>query len=209
MATNDLYRIDVNCSTGNRQWSFGLWAEEVDPLDANGDGQTVSDAFYDHIEAELRAIISTGSQIGAVCANKRYVGFNPGGNTIPTTLMGLRTGSAMPNDNALVFNLQQSAAGAKHNGMLYIAGQTDSDQAGSEWLPAYFTGPVAAFATKLLAPFPALSPNTGTWRIVVLSKTISPPTTGIGTPLDVTKVSPVQRVMTQSRRRQKAHGFTR
>ena len=207
MATGDLYYNRVNFSTNNRAWGIGFWLEEQDPISAGGDGRTVAIAAEAQLNAALRNVLSTDSEIESYHAAKRFVGANPAGSAFPTTSDGQRAGNALPNDNCLYLNLVQTAGEAKNNGGIYISGQSASDVSDSEFDTGYITTQVAALITALLGNFDAVSPEGGRWTLSVLSKTFTPPSTSIGTPLDVTAITASTRVLTQSRRRQLVTGF--
>jgi len=121
---------------------------------------------------------------------------------------GTNTGDPLSNDNALYIGLRQTYAAAKHNGGFYIAGQSQATCEGSTWSTSYLSGAVTDFTSLLDGYFHAVTPEVGKWEMVVLSKTIVPWTTGIGTPSVVTSAVANNRVMTQSRRRQKVKGFS-
>lgn len=208
MATNDLYFCRANCATNNRAWGFGFWLEEVDPISVGGDGLTVAKAIDANLTTELKNILSTAASVESYHAARRWTGPLAAGQLSIAAGDGSRAGNAMSNDNAIFFNLQQTAGPAKHNGGFFVAGQSDTDHSGSDWVAAYLAAQVAAFSAKLTSNFDAVSPETGRWRLVVVSKTIQPQTTFVGTPLDVTRATAAARVLTQSRRRQKVVGFS-
>lgn len=207
MATGDLYRCSANITTNNRHWSFGWWMEEQDPISAGGDGLVVAEAIDAQITTELRNCLSSDSDIESYQAYKRFVGFNPGGTFLVGTGDGQRAGDALPNDNCLYLNLVQTAGDAKNNGGMFISGQSASDVSDSQIDATYLSTQVAALRAAFLGNFDAVSPAGGRWTLSVLSQTITPPLTGIGTPLDVTAISATNRILTQSRRRQKARGL--
>jgi len=207
MANGDLYYVRSNCSTSNRHWSFGFWLEEVDPLSAGGDGLTVAKAVDALLSLSLRGILCVAGELESWQASRRWTGPNAGGIVTLATGVGLRPGNPLPNDNAIYVNLQQIFGPAKHNGGFFIAGQSETDHSQSDWVTAYLNTEIKAFTDLLTQNFDAVSPETGRWRIVVVSKTIIPQTTPVGTPLDVTRAVAASRVLTQSRRRQKVVGF--
>lgn len=207
MATGDIYRVDCDCDTNNRAWSFGFYLIERDDI-LTGDGLTVAKAVDATITTKLRDLLSPSSKVNSYHASKRYEGYNPAGRYYVPTGVGTQSGDPLSNDNALYIDLRQSYAPAKHNGGIYIAGQSASVCDGSTWAASYLSGAVKDFTDLLAGYFNAVSGEDGKWEMVVLSKTITPWTTGIGTPSDVTSAVANNRVMTQSRRRQKVKGFS-
>lgn len=207
MATGDIYRCDVDCSTNNRAWSFGFYLIERDSIES-GDGLTVAKACDATLTVKLRALLSPKSNVDSYHCSKRILGYNPAGRHYVGSGVGTQTGEPLSNDNALYIGLRQSYGAAKHNGGIYIAGQSASVCDGSTWAATYMAGAVKDFTDLLPGYFNAVSGEDGKWEMVVLSKTIVPWTTGIGTPADVTSAVGNNRVMTQSRRRQKVKGFS-
>ena len=202
-----LYRCSVNCSTNNRAWSFGFWMRQVDPISSGGDGYTVAEAIDTQLTTKLRDILSTDSVIESYDAAKRIPGHNPAGRFYVSTGTGLRSGDALSNDNALYINLRQTYTDSAHNGGMFIAGQSATDQSASSWNHYYYTGQVKAFTDAMLGNFNAVSPSTGRWTVGIFSKSVIPWTHDIGTFMDMTTCVATKRVMTQSRRRQKRRGF--
>ena len=122
--------------------------------------------------------------------------------------VGTSAGDALSNDNALYIGLRQTYTDAKHNGGFYISGQSQSIQENSKWTSTYLDGAVKSFTDTLDDTFSALYPATGTWRLVIISKTMMPWLEPLGTVMNVTGAAANNRVMTQSRRRQKVRGFS-
>ena len=199
-----LYRCSVNCSTNNRAWSFGFWMREVDPISSGGDGYTVAEAMDAQLTTPLRNILSEDSHIESYDAALRIPGHN---RFYVGTGTGLRSGAALSNDNALYINLRQTYADSRHNGGMFVAGQSTYDQSASKWVDAYFTNQVTDFTDAMLGNFNAVSPSAGRWTVGIFSKTVIPWTYDIGTFMDLTTCVATGRVMTQSRRRQKRRGF--
>jgi len=208
MATDDIYRCSINCSTNNRAWSFGFWVREMDPLSAGGDGLTVAEAVENHLNEGLRDILSGESVVESYDAAKRWPGHNPAGRAYVASGTGYRPTDALSNDNALYLSIRQTYTDSSHNGGMFIAGQAQIDQSASKWDDGYMTGRVKDFQDLLMGNFDAISPATGRWTLGVFSKKVLPWTiTGFGTFMDATGVQATARVMTQSRRRQKRKGF--
>jgi len=206
MATGDIYRIDVDCSTNNRAWSFGFFVIERDTI-GTGDGLTVAKACDATFTAALRALLSTSASVDSYHASKRFLGYNPAGRYYVPTGTGTQSSDALSNDNSLYIGLRQTFAAAKYNGGIYIAGQATGICDGSTWSDTYLSGAVKTFTNLLPGYIDAVSPEVGKWDIVVLSQAYSPPTMVLGTPMDVTSAVANNRVMTQSRRRQRVKGF--
>lgn len=203
-----LYRCNVNCSTNNRAWSFGFWLREVDPISVGGDGLTVAEACDAQLTTGLRNILSGESSIESYDASLRVPGHNPAGRFYVATGSGLRSGAALSNDNALYVNLRQTYTDSAHNGGMFIAGQSEMDQSESKWESAYLAAQVDAFTTLLTGNFNAVGPATGRWTLGIFSKSVLPWTHLIGTFMDCTDAVATNRVMTQTRRRQKRRGFS-
>jgi len=207
MAVGDIYRISCDCSTNNRAWSFGFYIKEVTDVET-GDGLTVAEACDWNFTAKVRELLSTDSRLESWHAAKRYLGHNPAGRKYITTGTGLSTGDALSNDNCLYIGLRQTYTDAAHNGGFYVSGQSQSVQAASKWDDTYLTDKVKPFTDVLSDNFSAQYPYTGTWRLVIISKTMMPWLEPLGTVMNVTGAAANNRVMTQSRRRQKVKGFS-
>ena len=207
MAVGDIYRIACDCSTNNRSWSFGFYVKEVNDIEV-GDGLTVAQACDAKWSTLVRACLSTDSRLESWHASKRYLGYNPAGRVYVNGGVGTSAGDALSNDNALYIGLRQTYTDAKHNGGFYISGQSQSIQENSKWTSTYLDGAVKSFTDTLDDTFSALYPATGTWRLVIISKTMMPWLEPLGTVMNVTGAAANNRVMTQSRRRQKVRGFS-
>jgi hypothetical protein len=207
MANDDIYRVSCDCSTNNRSWSFGFYLSEVDPIE-NGDGLTVAEACANAWTTKVRALLSTDSVLESWHASKRYLGYNSAGRAYVNDGSGTQSGAALSNDNSLYIGLRQTYADAAHNGGLYISGQSQTIQENSQWSSSYLSGAVKAFTDTLDNNISAVSPANGAWRMVIISKTMMPWIMPLGTVMDVTSAAANNRVMTQSRRRQKVKGFS-
>jgi hypothetical protein len=208
MAVGDLYYSKINCSSENRAWSFGLWAEEVSPQTPVNNGRVIADAIHAHLLTALRGIISTESFVESVQSWRRHPGPSIPGFVQTVGGAGLRTGNTMPNNSALFINLQQLAQDAKYNGGIYLAGQSVSDVTDSLFTTAYLGTQVQAFLDVMPTFINAVGGDSGQWRFVVLSKTFTPASTPIGTPFDVVDARAATRVMTQRRRQTKIRGWS-
>ena len=205
MATGDIYRISCDCSTNNRAWSFGFYVKEVDNIET-GDGLTVADACNANWTTLVKGMLSLDSTLESWHASKRYLGNNPAGRHYVTSGTGTQSGDALSNDNCLYIGLRQTYTDAKHNGGFYLSGQSQSIQEKSKWNDTYLSSSVKPFTDTLDNNFSAVSPAVGAWRMVVISKSL-PYIEPMGTVMNVTSAAANNRVMTQSRRRQKVRGF--
>jgi hypothetical protein len=207
MATDDIYRIACDCSTNNRAWSFGFYVQEVDPIDT-GDGLTVAEACDAKWSVKVRDMLSNDTDLESWHASKRYLGNNPAGRKYVTTGAGTQSGYALTNDNALYIGLRQTYTDAAHNGGFYLAGQSQSVAEASKWADSYMAGAVKTFTDTLDGFIDAVSPAVGKWRMVIISKTMPDRPMPLGWVMDVTGAQGNNRIMTQSRRRQKVRGFS-
>lgn len=207
MAQGDIYYVKINCSTNNRAWSFGLYAQAIDPDIPVDDAGPLARAVNAHIGVQLPAILSVESRFESVAAWRRFTGVGMAGFVQRQDSPGLRVGDAMPNDNAIFINLRQVFANARFNGGIYIAGQSDNDASGNEWVTAYLDTQVKAFTDRLPINIVAVGTDTGLWRFQVLSKAFTPAATPIGTPIDITDATASPRVQSQRRRAQKVRGW--
>jgi len=208
MATGDLYKVQYNCSTHNRHWSFGLWVQESSPSTPADDGAVIARAVNARLSDALRAIITTESVVEGVQAWRRFPGTSLPGFFKLVVGTGSVLGDSMSNDNSLFINLRQSAQDARFNGGINIAGQSDNDHSANVWDPAYLAGPVKTFTDLLVGIWSAAVGDSGAYEFVVLSKAFSPPQNFLGTPFDITEGVAADRVLTQRRRAQKSRGFT-
>jgi hypothetical protein len=207
MATGDLYRCKLNFSTNNRAWSVGIHIQEVDPISEEGFGDIVAHAVAEHFVSQLVVCLTSDSAFESVETWKIYqAGGMPGMYKLQGGV-GNQPADSLPNDNALVLQLRQSAGPARFNGKQFYAGQSDTNISGNDWLPSYLSTNVELLALRYLDTINAVSPEGGAWRVVILSKAFDPPTLPIGTPLDLTSVVPSTRALTQKRRRQRVQGL--
>lgn len=207
MAVDDIYRVTCDCSTNNRSWSIGFFVQEQDSLET-GDGLTVAEACSNSFTSLLRDCLSEQSYVESWHASKRYNGYNAAGRHYVADGEGIQPGDALSNDNSLYVSLRQTYTDAAHNGGLYLSGLSADTQDGSKWTTTFLDTPVKALTDELPGYIDAVSPSVGKWRIVIVSKTMPEWTTPIGTVMDVTTAQATNRVMTQSRRRQKVKGFS-
>lgn len=208
MANGDIYKCKFNFSTNNRAWSFGTHVQEINPISEEGNGQIVAEAVQDHFRAQLQTCISQQSQFESVECWKLWVTPAMPGKSVVESGAGVRPGDSLPNDNALVLQLRQSAGAAKYNGMVFLAGQSETDHILNDWDTTYLETFVEILCLRFLDQIDAVSPAGGSWRTVVLSEKIEPQTTPVGVPLDVVQCVPTTRVMSQRRRKQKADGWS-
>lgn len=205
--TGDLHYNKFNFSTLNRAWSFGLWTEVTTPTTPSLDAGVVSRALVAHFQTVLQNVIQLNSNFESVQSWRRHAGTERPGYTLVQGGAGTRAGDALPNDNALLVNLYQSAQDAKFNGSIYLAGQSDSDHLANEWNAAYLNTQVKAFTDAIPGFINAVGPDTGQIRVVVVSKTFQPASTPIGTAFDVTSAAGNKTVMSQRRRKQRVQGY--
>lgn len=197
---DDLYRFQVNCSTDNRQWSFGGWlTEAINSSDAQ-EGQIVADALHAKFITPLTAALCTDARVESFQAWKRYNGTGRPGLVIVTGGVGTGGANPMPNNCPLVIGLQQNGAPAKHNGRVFISGQSEDNHQINEWLPAWLTGAAQTLADVWTTRLVAVSPAIGEWDFAILANPFGPPSTPLGSPLPVTAAVPVARVMSQRTR---------
>lgn len=208
MANGDIYKCKINCSTNNRAWSVGIHVEEINPISVAGNGQIVAKAVEEHFRATFQTCISQQSAFEGVEVWKLWAERGAPGKVASQSANGVRTGDSLTNDNALVLQLRQSAGAAKFNGMVFLSGQSESDHSLNDWDPTYLDTFVELLCDKFLEQIDAVSPDGGSWRTVVLSQKFTPPTTAVGTPLDVVDCVPTTRVMSQRRRKQKVDGYS-
>ena len=206
MAVSDIYYLRVNLSTDNRAHGFGFFVEEIDPSSDQLDAQLVADGWNDVKINALSAMLGTDTQIESIHAGRRWPTTSRAGLVVRSLTTGSRSGNATPLTNAMVIRLEQAAADAKHNGRIFIGGLSENDHTLNRWDDTYTNTTVQAFADSLLVDFNAVSPASGKWRTVVMSKALPAPPTTIGTPLVVTSVTPHRIVYTQKRRRTDVYG---
>lgn len=207
MAVGDIWYAKVNCSTNNRGWSFGLWCEEQTPITPANEGRVLSDALLALFTIPLANILSAEGFFESVQAWRRNPLPARPGYSLLDGAVGTRPIQAMPNDNAIFVAIRQSAQDAKFNGAIYVAGQSDADSDGNKWETAYLAAQVKTFTDLLPIAFNAVGGDTGQFRIGVVSKAFSPPSTPIGTFFDCVEAVAGDRVMTQRRRAQKNRGY--
>ena len=208
MATGDLYYNRLHFSTNNRAWAWGLWVQEIDPSSDDQNAEIVALAVSAHFNASLLPCLSTESRFESVSTWKRHGTAAMPGTAVQIGSVGTRGSGAIPNDNAVVISLRQSAAAAKHNGQIFHAGQIQSDLNVNEWAVGYVNVQLTALAARFTLNIAAVSPASGTWRPVVVSETLDPPSTPVGTPLDITSAVPKNRVYSQRRRGQRVEGYS-
>jgi len=208
MSVGDIWFNRVNCSTNNRAWSFGLHTEVSTESTDPEDGGVWSRAIIAAINTPIIAILSTTSRLESVQSWRRYATDARAGMSISSAGVGTRSGNDLSNDNAVFFNLRQTAGDAKFNGGIYVAGQTQTDQSEGKWAAAYVTGALQTFADVFEDWIDAVSPDSGQCRPVVLSKAFTPAGTPIGTGLDIVTATPTNRVMSQRRRQQRVQGWS-
>tara|TARA_R100000306_G_C4373227_1_gene140875 strand:+ start:1498 stop:2133 length:636 start_codon:yes stop_codon:yes gene_type:complete len=207
MSVGDIWFNRVNCSTNNRNWSFGIHTEVSTESSDPEDGGVWSRAILAAVNTPLTAMLSGTSRLESVQSWRRFATDARAGMAISTGGVGDRPGDDLSNDNAVFFNLRQTAGDAKFNGGIYVAGQTQDDQELGSWGSTYVSGPLQTFADVFEDHIDAVSPDSGQCRPVVLSKKFTPVATPIGTALDIVTATPTTRVMSQRRRQQKVQGW--
>lgn len=208
MAVGDLYHNQINCSTDNRAWAFGLWAEEVSPAAPANSGNVVANAVHAHLQTALAGVLTDESRFESVQSWRRHPITSRPGFVQVLGGDGLRSGDSLPNNNVLFINLRQVAQDAKYNGGIYLSGQAENQSEDSHWTNAYLTTQIAAFEAVLSTFINAVGGDSGQWRFVVLSKSFLPAATPIGTPFDIVDAKASTRIMTQRRRTTKVRGWS-
>ena len=207
MANGDIYRAKFNCSVNDRPWSFNLHYEEIEPISNEGLGDIVAQAVLLHLENEVRNCLCDDGNVESCQAFKLYDGLGIAGSARADGQQGTRPGEALPLNNALFIKLNQTTGPAKFNGGIFLGGQSQTDQVVNNWEDTFLTTQVQALADKIELNVPAVAPEDGLWRPVILSRSFVPPATPKGTPLPVTSADPVPRVLTQRRRQTKTRGW--
>ena len=207
MTVGDIYLNKFNVSTNNRAWSFGLYVQEIDPISPEDDANVVARAVNAHLATQLLAILGTDSRFESVASWRRFPTSSMAGFVNRQDSPGLRSGTQLPNDNAIHISLRQDAANARFNGAIFIGGQTDTDAVLNDWATLYYETQIQAFTDRLPLDIGSVGADQGLWRFVVLSKAFVPAATPIGTPLSVTEGFASTRVQTQRRRAQKVRGY--
>jgi len=208
MATNDLWKCKFNFSLWHRAWSFSLWYQETTPISEANDGQIVAEAMHAHFVTVLRDVLCDDGRFESVQAYKRFTTSGRAGFTVADPGTGNRSGDAAPANNNIYVKLQQTFAPAKNNAGFSLGGQSESDIDENKWFNTYLTTEVKAFTDQLQVDVTAIGPAVGVWRLSLLSKTILPWTTTIGTPITVTNAVASERILTQRRRTTKTQGWS-
>lgn len=207
MATSDLWKCKFNFSIWDRAWSFSLWYEETTPISVANDGQIVAVAMHAHFNTVLRNVLSDDGRFESVQAFKRHTTSGRAGLAIADPGTGNRSGDAAPANNCVYIKLQQIFAPAANNAGISLGGQSESDFTDNGFNTVYKLVNLPAFTDQLMVNVAAVGPAVGVWRLVLLSKTLTPPTTPIGTPIVVTNAEFSDRIMTQRRRSTKTMGW--
>lgn len=207
MAIGDIYSVSFNCSSNNRAWSFGCHALEESNSSDPDDAGVLSRACSTHFESTLKAILGDNSFFESVEAYKVWPSPVLSGYTPIADGLGTAGSDEMSNDNALVIQLRQDQGAAKFNGTIFLAGQIQGNHSQNVWNGPYLTGAVKAFADQFAVSVPADSPESGSWKLAVLSKKFVPPATAEGTALEIVSAVASNRVFSQRRRKQRVQGF--
>jgi hypothetical protein len=203
MAVGNIYRVSVQTTTGSSVESFNMHYEEIDPSSPDGDADLLAEAWRLAHQTAYQAVLANNVRLCNVRAWRVGIPGYPGLAIFPN-VAGTVAANGLPSNKAMIFKLVQFSAGAKKNGRIFIAGISELSVVGNELDITFRAGPARTFANGLLSDLTAAGPGAGRWRLVILSKTITPPSFPWGTPLDVSEVNVNPVVGTQRRRSSKA-----
>ena len=208
MAVNDIYRVTFNFTTNNRPWQFTIHVKETVASSDQNRADIVAEACAVHFQNELVACFRSETLFQSVYACRLVPSENLAGNWVIRGAQSAIAGDSLPNDNAWVINLRQDTGAAKYNGRIFLSGLYDGAIDKNELSITFFNTQAFPLAQRFSVDIQAVSPESGTWSVVVLSKAYTPAQTGYGTPLEVTSSVARKRIFTMGSRRSKNKGVS-
>lgn len=213
MAADDIYHVQVNLEAPSGAASFGLYYQETVASSGGGDGVILlGDAFETLRHTDILDCLCVDWKCPSVVVRKMVILSEAKYRNDIGVQTGLRAGTSLPANNAMLFHLNQATFPARSNGKLFVPGLSETDTTVGVMTSAFLTGPMTALATSLVTPIAELSAGTGVWTPGVISAKVrdaAPPFKdwdGAFAPL--TSITPSSIIATQRRRRTKVNGIS-
>lgn len=171
MAADDIFLVKVHYELPTSGATYGLYYRET--TEATGsdlDTELLGDAFETHIATQILNMLSDDCRQPLITTQKLTGAIkSPRHDNNKTLDVGNESGPSLPNNSALVLQLNQGTFSARSNGRLRIPGIPEPGTNGVTITAAYQTGSVQAFIDKLVMQVPELSAGPGRWTLGVIS----------------------------------------
>lgn len=192
----DIFKVDIGIELPTGTASTGFYVRQTADASSLTDPEQLAAGVDQNIRPPLIDVLSVDIETSAIKARKTFGTLEPtheewgaSGNT------GLRAGTSLPSNCALLLQLSQGLFGFRHNGRLFIPGCSEDDSDGPLWNTAFLDVEVRALQVALLGDY-APAGDTARFEIGVINRTVlgSPPTDWPGSFAPVTQIS-AQRVI--------------
>lgn len=171
MAADNIFLVKVYFELPTSGATYGLYYRET--TEATGsdlDTQLLAEAFDTHMGSTIIDMLSDDCQQPMISCQKLDGAIkSPRFDVNHTTTVGAETGPSLPNNSALVLQLNQGTFSSRSNGRIRIPGIPEPRANGVTITAAYQAGSVQAFITKLALQVPELSAGPGRWTLGVIS----------------------------------------
>lgn len=171
MAADDIFLIRVHFELPTSQGTYGLYYRET--TEATGsdlDTQLLAEAFEVHMGTAILNMLSDDCRQPMMSCQKLNGAIKAPRFDVNHTLdVGNETGPSLPNNSALVLQLNQGTFPSRSNGRIRIPGVPEPRTNGTTITAAYQAGSVQAFITLLVQQIPELSAGPGRWTLGVIS----------------------------------------
>lgn len=208
MAVSDVFSLAVEIALPDSPTTINFHYQETNPSDsAVVHTQALAVAWEDQMMTPLLAMLSTSATTGGVRVRKLGSPAAAPGYATSEGQGNEGAGSILPANNGARLSISQSFFPSRSNGMVWIPGVSEGSIEGNNYKQAWLDGPAQSFIDALLQDI-VETPNTGLWRLGVLSRKhlIANPGDYAGAFADATGASMSPIVGTQRRRTTKRRG---
>jgi len=173
MAADDIYTVvaQYELPSGYASWKL-TYEQNINATATDNSNVVFADAFFTHFGTSIIDLLADDcSQPGFTV--RKMTGDPEGAfRHDNVTQVGQRTGPSLPNNNCIQVSIQQSRAGRKHNGRIYVPGIPEPDSNVGVLKVAYAAAQMAAFVTLLSTQIVEPSAGAGRWSLGVIDQFI-------------------------------------
>jgi len=213
MAINDIYRLQLHYEGVSQAASTGLYYKETSLSTANGLGNrslVLSSIFV--LSGALRGVLVDDWELSSVQSSKVFDDPDPTAQDASAAQVGLRTGSPLPGDNAILLQLFQTTFPRTSDGRMFLPGISEADTTVGKLNQAFIDAQLQTLVTALSLPINE-SGGTGEWTPGVISAKVRDAVPGSKNwPAAFAPIIGVQGwpvIARQVRRRTKVFGYNR
>ncbi len=170
MAVNDVFTCQVQYIVQDKKCTINLAYKQTAGPDSDTIAFDVADAWNDRNMAAFLECITGGCAVQCIYVLRILPAAGIPGILNLDSIVGLATGSAMPNDSPYVYKLRTDAITTKKNGRVYITGVSADDVAAGVLSAAFVAGDAATFGVRLQSTMTPISDPSKIFTPVVVNR---------------------------------------